>query len=30
VDNAGTTACKDPQGRGFVLSPRGSAWLPHV
>jgi hypothetical protein len=30
VDNAGTTACKDPQGRGFVLSPRGSGWLPHV
>jgi hypothetical protein len=30
VDNAGTTACKDAQGRGFVLSPRGSGWLPHV
>lgn len=30
VDNSGTTACKDPQGRGFVLSPQGSAWLPHV
>lgn len=30
VDDAGTTACKDPQGRGFVLSPRGSGWLPHV
>lgn len=30
VDNSGTTACKDPQGRGFVLSPRGSGWLPHV
>jgi hypothetical protein len=30
VDNAGTTACKDPQGRGFVLSPQGSGWLPHV
>lgn len=30
VDNAGTTACKDPQGRGFVLSPHGSGWLPHV
>lgn len=30
VDDAGTTACKDPQGRGFVLSPKGSGWLPHV
>ncbi|KAA1251561.1 hypothetical protein F0Q45_03790 [Mycobacterium simiae] len=30
VDNAGTTACKDSQGRGFVLSPHGSGWLPHV
>ncbi|WP_197506325.1 hypothetical protein [Mycobacterium sp. ACS4054] len=30
VDDSGTTACKDPQGRGFVLSPRGSGWLPHV
>jgi hypothetical protein len=30
VDNSGTTACKDPQGRGFVLSPQGSGWLPHV
>lgn len=30
VDNSGTTACKDPQGRGFVLSPKGSGWLPHV
>ena len=30
VDNGGTTACKDPQGRGFVLSPHGSGWLPHV
>ncbi|BBY13128.1 hypothetical protein [Mycobacterium marseillense] len=30
VDNSGTTACKDPQGRGFVLSPHGSGWLPHV
>ncbi len=30
VDNTGTTACKDPQGRGFVLSPHGSGWLPHV
>lgn len=30
VDNSDTTACRDPQGRGFVLSPRGSGWLPHV
>lgn len=30
VDDSGTTACKDPQDRGFVLSPRGSRWLPHV
>ncbi|WP_369830205.1 hypothetical protein [Mycobacterium sp. E1747] len=30
VDDSGMTACKDPQGRGFVLSPHGSAWLPHV
>jgi hypothetical protein len=30
VDDAGTMACKDPQGRGFVLSPHGSGWLAHV
>lgn len=30
VDDSGMTACKDPQGRGFVLSPHGSTWLPHV
>ncbi|OBI29845.1 hypothetical protein [Mycolicibacter sinensis] len=30
VDDAGTTACKDPQNRGFVLSPHGSGWFPHV
>lgn len=30
ADGSGTTACKDPQGRGFVLSPNGSGWLPHV
>jgi hypothetical protein len=30
VDDSGTTACKDSQGRGFVLSPHGSGWLPHV
>lgn len=27
VDDAQTTACRDPQGRAFVLSPRGSGWL---
>jgi hypothetical protein len=30
VDGSGTTACKDPQGHGFVLSPQGSASLPHT
>jgi hypothetical protein len=30
VDDKGTTACKDPQGRGFVLSPSWSGWLPKV
>jgi hypothetical protein len=30
VDDKKTTACKDPQGRGFVLSPSWSGWLPHV
>jgi hypothetical protein len=30
VDDAKTTACKDPEGRGFVLSPKGSGWLPKV
>ncbi|WP_142239537.1 hypothetical protein [Mycobacterium sp. ST-F2] len=30
VDNQRTTACKDSQGHGFVLSPNGSAWLPRV
>jgi hypothetical protein len=30
VDSAGTTACKDSQGHGFVLSPNGSGWLSHV
>ncbi|MGV0627336.1 hypothetical protein [Mycolicibacter minnesotensis] len=30
VDDTGTTACNDSQGRGFVLSPNGSGWLPHV
>jgi hypothetical protein len=30
VDDAGMTACKDPQGRGFILSPSWSGWLPHV
>ncbi|WP_205878779.1 hypothetical protein [Mycobacterium camsae] len=27
VDDAQTTACKDPHGRAFVLSPRGAGWL---
>lgn len=30
VDDAGTTACRDGQGQGFVLSAHGSGWLPHV
>ena len=30
VDDARTTACKDSRGRGFVLSPKGSSWFPHV
>jgi len=30
VDDKGTTACKDPRGRGFVLSPSWSGWLPKV
>ncbi|TGB35817.1 hypothetical protein [Mycolicibacterium peregrinum] len=30
VDDKQTTACKDAQGRGFVLSPSWSGWLPHV
>ncbi|CQD24838.1 hypothetical protein BN970_06658 [Mycolicibacterium conceptionense] len=30
VDDQGTTACKDPQGRGFVLSPSWSGWIPKV
>ncbi|KLO27509.1 hypothetical protein ABW16_16460 [Mycolicibacter heraklionensis] len=30
VNDSGTTACKDPQDRGFVLSPNGSGWLSHV
>ncbi|MEN4479069.1 hypothetical protein [Mycolicibacterium cosmeticum] len=30
VDDARTTACKDPQGRGFILSPTWSGWLPKV
>jgi hypothetical protein len=30
IDGSGTTACKDPQGRGFILSPSWSGWLPHV
>ena len=30
VDDKRTTACKDSQGHGFVLSPNGSGWLPQV
>ncbi|WP_236978351.1 MULTISPECIES: SUR7/PalI family protein [Mycobacterium] len=30
VDDKGTTACKDPQGRGFVLSPTWSGWIPKI
>jgi hypothetical protein len=30
VDDSGTTACKDSQGRGFILSPSWSGWLPKV
>lgn len=30
VDDARTTACKDAQGRGFILSPTWSGWLPKV
>ncbi|AYE99659.1 hypothetical protein C0J29_32365 (plasmid) [Mycobacterium paragordonae] len=30
VDDKRMTACKDPQGRGFVLSPSWSGWIPKV
>ncbi len=30
VDDKGTTACKDAKGRGFILSPTWSGWLPKV
>ncbi len=30
VDDAHMTACRDSRGRGFVMSPQGSDWLPHV
>jgi hypothetical protein len=30
ANDAGMTACKDPQGQGFILSPSWSGWLPHV
>lgn len=30
VDASGATACKDSQGRGFVISQQGTRWLPHV
>lgn len=28
VDDAGTTACKNPKGGAFVLSKSGASWLP--
>jgi hypothetical protein len=30
VDDNRTTACQDPKGRGFILSPSWSGWLQHV
>lgn len=30
VDDARTTACKDGEGQGFILSPQWSGWLPKV
>lgn len=30
VDDKGTTACKDPQGRGFLISPSWTGWIPKV
>ncbi len=30
VDASGATACKDSQGRGFVISQQGTRWLPRV
>ncbi|WP_142253742.1 MULTISPECIES: hypothetical protein [unclassified Mycobacterium] len=30
VDDKGTTACKDSEGRGFILSSTWSGWLPKV
>lgn len=30
VDDARTTACKDGNGQGFILSPQWSGWLPKV
>jgi len=30
VDDKGTTACKDPRGHGFVLSPSWSGWIPKI
>jgi hypothetical protein len=30
VNDARTTACKDAQGQGFILSPSWSGWLPKV
>ncbi|MBS9534751.1 hypothetical protein KIH27_14250 [Mycobacterium sp. M1] len=30
ADDKQMVACKDAQGRGFILSPSWSGWLPHV
>lgn len=30
VDDKGTTACRDSHQRGFVISPHGTAWFPHI
>jgi len=30
VDDTKMTACKDPQGRGFILSPSWSGWIPKL
>ena len=30
VDDKGTTACKDPKGRGFLISPSWTGWIPKV
>lgn len=30
VDDSGMTACRDPEGRGFILSSSWSGWIPKV